>query len=68
MYKGTKQDLCKALLSAFQMTRYLHDLQDLEYVTEEGCVIATFKNGYKKKIDVRCDSGIATIFDLLREL
>ena len=50
------------------MTRHLEDLTDLEYVVEdnkEEYVIATFKNGYTKRMYVTGDSGYALIKDVI---
>ena len=66
--KEDKAAITKALLPVLQMTRHLEDLADLKYVVEdnkEEFVIATFKNGYKKRMYVTGDSGYAMIKDTL---
>lgn len=66
--KENKAAITKALLPVLQMTRHLEDLTDLEYVVEdnkEEYVIATFKNGYKKRMYVTGDSGYALIKDVI---
>lgn len=66
--KEDKAAITKALIPVLQMTRHLEDLADLEYVVEdnrEEFVIATFKNGYKKRMYVTGDSGYALIKDVI---
>ena len=66
--KEDKAAITKALLPVLQMTRHLEDLTDLEYVVEdnkEEYVIATFKNGYTKRMYVTGDSGYALIKDVI---
>lgn len=62
-----KQAICDALLLALKKTRHLYDLVDLEYVKldDDEIVMAEFQNGYKKKICVNLDSGIAMIADIV---
>lgn len=66
--KEDKAAITKALLPVLQMTRHLEDLADLEYFVEdnkEEFVIATFKNGYAKRMYVTGDSGYALIKDVI---
>lgn len=61
-----KQAICDAFLLALKKTRHLHDLVELKYTKLDGdeIVVAKFQNGYKKKICVNFDSGIAMITDI----
>lgn len=65
-----KKEITKALLPVLQMTRNLWDLTDLEYREDEEVsgievVIATFRNGHRKVVDVTLDSGTALIRDII---
>lgn len=65
-----KKEITKALLPVLQMTRNLWDLIDLEYREDEEVsgvevVIATFRNGHRKVVDVTMDSGTALIKDII---
>ncbi len=62
-----KQKICDLLLPALQETRSLHDLIDLEYIQEQGIVLATFPSG-SIRINVMADSGIATVKDIVETL
>ena len=64
-----KQEICDRLLPALQKTRALNDLKDLDYhVYPEEEVLAVFRDGYCRKINVACDSGLAMISDIIRGL
>ena len=64
-----KQEICDRLLLALQKTRAMNDLKDLDYhVWPEEEVWAVFRDGYQKKINVACDSGLAMIKDVIRAL
>lgn len=68
MIHEDKQEICKALCAALQMTRQLsRDLKTLEYTTddEDEYVIARFNDGSSGKIDVTADSGFAMINDVM---
>lgn len=62
-----KQKICDLLLPALQETRSLCDLVDLEYIQEQGIVLATFPSG-SRQINVMGDSGIAMIKDIVETL
>ena len=66
-----KQAICDALIPVLQLTRNLEDLTDLEYqidpdVSGIEVVIATFRNGHRKVVDVTMDSGTAMIKDVIK--
>ena len=65
-----KQDILNKLLEALVLTRAGWSLTDLEYKRESGLetVTAVFANGTKKRINVSCDSGIALIRDVCRQI
>lgn len=65
-----KQDILNKLLEALVLTRAGWNLMDLEYKRESGLetVTAVFANGTKKRINVSCDSGIALIRDVCRQI
>ena len=64
----TKHDICRALLPVLRMTRALRDLEDLEYRGDTEDVDAVFGCGYRKKINVACDSGLAMIKDIVNKI
>ena len=59
-----KQKICDLLLPALQETRSLNDLIDLEYIQEQGIVLAVFPTRLIR-INVMGDSGIAMIKDVV---
>ena len=55
--------------STLRRTRALRDLEDLEYhVYPAEEVHAVFRDGYTKKINVGCDSGLAMIRDIVNHI
>ena len=62
-----KRKICDLLLPALQQTRSLCDLVDLEYIQEQGIVLATFPSR-SIRINVMADSGIAMIKDVVEVL
>lgn len=63
-----KQKILDLLLPSLQATRNLHDLIGLDYDEESETVIATFNNGYQKRVNVAIDSGTAMICDVIRQI
>lgn len=63
-----KQKILDLLLPSLQATRNLHDLIGLDYDEESETVIATFNNGYQKRVNVAMDSGTAMICDVIRKI
>lgn len=63
-----KQKILDLLLPSLQATRNLHDLIGLDYDEESETVIATFNNGYQKRVNVALDSGTAMICDVIRQI
>lgn len=66
-----KSEIIRALIPVLQLTRNLEDLTDLEYqidpdVSGIEVVIATFRNGHRKVVDVTMDSGTAMIKDVIK--
>lgn len=59
-----KQKICDLFLPALQETRSLNDLIDLEYIQEQGIVLAVFPTRLIR-INVMGDSGIAMIKDVV---
>ena len=62
------QKILDLLLLALRETRDLYDLEKLTYVwcsKTEQHVVATYENGYMKKINVSLDSGTAMIKDVM---
>ena len=63
-----KQKILDLLLPSLQATRNLHDLIGLDYDEESETVIATFNNGYQKRVNVAIDSGTAMICDVIHQI
>lgn len=66
-----KQEICYQLTLALKHTRHLHDLVNLNYYKlgkDNEIVIATFRNGFSKTVNVSLDSGIAMIADIVSQL
>ena len=62
-----KQKICDLLLPVLQQTGSLCDLVDLEYIQEQGIILATFPSR-SIRINVMADSGIAMIKDVVEVL
>lgn len=63
-----KQKILDLLLPTLQATRYFYNLEALEYEDKTETVKATFRNGYTKSANVGCDSGIAMIRDVIKQI
>lgn len=64
----TKADIVKALLPVVKLTHAGKDITDLELTMDGEYVFIHFENGYKRKVDVACDSGISLIRDICAEV
>lgn len=53
---------------ALKLTRQCEDLEDFVYYPDSEEIVAKFRNGTKKMINVECDSCWAMIKDALRAL
>ena len=63
-----KQEILDKLLPAVQLTTAGNDIEELTYNRESEIVEIRFRNGGTRKVNVRMDSGIAMIRDVLREI
>lgn len=63
-----RRKLCRLLLPVLQETANLEDLTNLIYEQATECVIATFRNGARKRANIACDSGTAAIVDIIRQI
>lgn len=61
-----KQKICDLLLPLLKETRAFSDLDDLEYIQDQDCVLLTFANRHVCRVNVAMDSGIAMIRDVIR--
>ena len=68
--KEDKQAICDEFLKALWKTRDGRDVVSLNYIKTdvEEIVAVTFSNGYTKTANVACDSGIAMIHDIIRQV
>lgn len=65
-----KAKIAKMLGALLKKTREYEDLESMQYETDgkEEWVIATFKDGYRRRVCVTANSGIAIIRQVAREL
>ena len=63
-----KYYIVKALEDVLKMTRAGENIEGLIYESEHEIVQIRFRNGYTKMVSVDCDSGIATIRDVVNAL
>ncbi len=66
-----KQKICNRLCETLRATLWGCDIESLTYIhhsTDEQEVVVKYRNGYRKRIDVSCDSGFGMIKDILRGL
>ena len=65
-----KEKILEKLFQALVLTRAGWGLMDLQYKRESGfeTVTAVYANGHTKQINVSCDSGIAMIRDVCRQI
>lgn len=61
-----KQKICDLLLPLLKATRAFSNLDDLEYIQDQDCVLLTFANGNVCRVNAAMDSGIAMISDVIR--
>lgn len=64
----SKYYIVKALEDVLKMTRAGENIEELIYESEHEIVKIRFRNGYTKMVSVDCDSGIATIRDVVNAL
>lgn len=63
-----KQKICDLLLPVLKETRRFRNLDDLEYIPEQGIVIATFADGTIRKADVWLKEGDQVIIETIKQL
>lgn len=65
-----KQLIVDALRETLKLTRGGGDIEKMTYVSNSysEVVLIRFKNGFSKAVNVACDSGIAMIRDILKEI
>ena len=68
LLKEDKQEICSLLCRALRATINARDLVSLSYYPENEIVIACFRGGGTRQINVACDSGTAMIRDIMRHL
>lgn len=74
MMKENKVEIVKELEKCLRKTRFggFGDGIKLDYVYDEGrfeeYVEVTYDGGWKQRINVACDSGIAMIYDVITNL
>ena len=68
--KKQKKEICRKLEDLLRSTRAHSDLKRLEYIyhkdTKEEEVLVTYATGFKRKINVSGDSGMALINDVIK--
>lgn len=63
-----KQAICDALLATLQLTRRYEDIQHIAYDAATESVTVTYNEISHRYINVECDSGIAMIQDILKNI
>lgn len=63
-----KQEILDKLLPAVQLTIAGNNIEELTYNREREIVEIRFRNGGTREVNVRMDSGIAMIRDVLRKI
>ena len=63
-----KQAICEALLITLQLTRHYEDIQSIDYDANTETVTVTYNEISHRYINVECDSGIAMINDILKNI
>lgn len=63
-----KQAICDALLTTLQLTRRYEDIQSIDYDANTETVTVTYNEVSRRYINVECDSGIAMINDILKNI
>lgn len=63
-----KQKICSYLGEALKLTRHCDGLEHLNYFEGSGEVIAIWESGRRSIINVKADSGMAMIRDVIRAL
>lgn len=62
------QEICDRLLWVLEATRGGADVVSLEYVEDSEIVIVLYASGFKKRVNVAYDSGVALIRDVMRNI
>lgn len=63
-----KQKICDLLCETLKKTRDAWDVESLNLDdSQETCTIL-FENGYRRYVNVACDSGVAMIKDIMKGL
>ena len=68
LLKEDKQEICSLLCRALRATINARDLVSLSYYPENEIIIACFRGGGTKQVNVALDSGTAMIRDIMRHL
>ena len=68
-----KQAICDALLTTLQLTRRYENIQSIDYDSATETVTVTYsgisrRRNSHRSINVECDSGIAMIKDILKNI
>ena len=63
-----KQAICDSLLTTLQLTRRYEDIQSIDYDASTETVTVTYNEISHRYINVECDSGIAMINDILKNI
>lgn len=63
-----KQAICDALLTTLQLTRRYEDIQSIDYDAATETVTVTYNETSHRYINVECDSGIAMVQDILKNI
>ena len=63
-----KQAICDSLCRTLQMTRADADIDEIIYDARDEAVLIMYSTGLVVKVNVACDSGIAMIQDIMKNV
>ena len=63
-----KKLICNLFGQILKQTHHCSDLSELKYWPDSEEVIAIYKNGHRKNINVACDSGWGMLKDIIHGL
>ena len=63
-----KQEILNLLVAVFKSTYGGDDVKELQYDNAREEVTIVFQDGFKKLVNVSCDSGLAMILDVTRKV
>lgn len=63
-----KRLIVNYLLRCLQLTRAGEDIERIELDKSEQTALIVYRNGYRRPVNIACDSGIAIIRDITKAI